>query len=828
MRKLPILFFFCLLTISAQNLEDEIYTALDSFLENPSETAFQKLTNQEKQFQTKLVTKNEHLAFVILQCNKAYHLKEDGRFLSAIDVYENAWQRFNSKELSRYDIIEYCLKPLGNLYIKTNNYSSAEATIKLYISKAEKEKNRHQRIAGIINLCLLYQTIHKHKTVVKIIDQTLQLYEIGKEQKDKLLSIRNNSSLHIGRLSGNFGSNYVQYKQKLLEKEFTKAYFFFKKAKEDVSQSSLGYREQVKWVLEEAQLLLFLNKSEEAKSMLNEVLHSLLPKNSDKDYANLYPESLLIDVFDLKAQLEEDAKLSLRYYDKSFFVEDLLKNQTTTQQSKLFYQVNSRKRSEKCIELSLQEYFKTNDNDMLHKALHYANKGKYHLVNTKRNIEKLRNNNPNDSLLILEKELQLRKENIISKFQGKDSLDIYYSLFSSINRELKNVNQKLANKYPNLHRDSVDVNLIHDKAAEVKATFVMYFYGKSNIYQFIIDAYKVKIHSIELTTQLKEDIIQYIRFFRSPSKINNDVTAYKDLAFKLYKNLELDKLESSSKIALVTDGILSFLPFETLLTEKTETVFFSKMPFLVKEKSITYNFNLLMFLNEDELKEEFTVAGFFPVFKNSEKALLFSEEEAEAIKSNFESTLYYNEDASLMSFVRELNEKDIVHVSTHSENIGISSEAFIDFYDEKLYLNKLYSLNTKANLVVLSACETGVGSVIKGEGPMSLARGFSYIGSENLLFTLWKVNDKSSSEIIGSFYNSLKTRLDVSEANHLAKIEYLNNSNIDNAHKSPYYWGAFVYYGVITPKESSNELLFLFFGVLLLFMIFLQLRKQMK
>jgi CHAT domain-containing protein len=832
MRKLPILFFFCLLTISAQNLEGEIYTALDNFLANPSETALQKLTNQEEQFQNKLVSKKEQLALVILQCNKAYYLKEKGNFLSAIKSYEEAWIRFKSEELTDYDISEFCLKPLGNSYIKTKNYSNAERIIKLYISRAERKRNLEQKIAGIINLCLLYQTIGEHETVIKILEDTIELYNINEVQRAKIEAIKSKSLIFSKNIDNRIKSDYSAYQQKLLQGDYKSAYTFFKKAQLRNTENILSKRDKVKWLLEEAQLLMVLDKKKDSNDRLNQALSVL---NFNDSHNRLYPESLLIDIFDMKAQLTTDVNLSLDFYDKSFYIEGLLKEKTIDQQTQLLYNVKSRKRSEKCIELALHYYEYKQDNNFLVKAFQYANKGKSTLLSRRKKIRKLRDSNPKDSLLILEKQLQTLKEKLISKiskkgqdFYVKDSIEWYQLSFSKVNKDLISINQKLNNKFKVLDTDQVNLSGLKNNAKMLEAAFVTYFFGKNNIYQFIVDENDLKIHTIEITPELKKDIIDYIKLFDSPNTIVNNVDVYTKLAFKLYKSLKFDELTSYSNIGIITDGLLNFVPFETLLTQKTSTLFFKKMPFVIKKQNLVYNFNVDMFSAEENSVNDFEVAGFFPVFNNTPKELLFSKEEAEVIKSNFKSELYLNNKANADNFIKELNSKEVLHISTHSENKGISSEAYIDFYDKKIFLNDLYAFHTKADLVVLSACETGVGSLIKGEGAMSLARGFSYIGAENILFTLWKVNDKSSSEIVKNFYKELRHEESISIANYQAKLEYINNPNIENAYKSPYYWGAFVYYGSLDIQNDSQQLLYVIFSFLLLFIIFLQIRKRIK
>ena len=122
------LFFGCF--VFSQQLEEEIYSATVSFIENQNQASFQILNEKAKIVQTQVSTKGEQLAFVFLQCNKAYYLKNKSSFNKAIIAYEDAWKRYSKYQLSGYDIIEFCLKPLGELYTVSKDYANAENTMR--------------------------------------------------------------------------------------------------------------------------------------------------------------------------------------------------------------------------------------------------------------------------------------------------------------------------------------------------------------------------------------------------------------------------------------------------------------------------------------------------------------------------------------------------------------------------------------------------------------------------------------------------------------------------------------------------------------------------
>jgi len=156
--------------------------------------------------------------------------------------------------------------------------------------------------------------------------------------------------------------------------------------------------------------------------------------------------------------------------------------------------------------------------------------------------------------------------------------------------------------------------------------------------------------------------------------------------------------------------------------------------------------------------------------------------------------------------------------------------ASIKFYDQEVLYSELYHLEMNPDLVVLSACETGIGKLYKAEGAMSVARGFQFAGVQNILFSLWKVNDYTTSVLMDKFYSNVKNGKSYFESTNQAKLDYLADESIPNAKKSPYYWSSFVYYGTLDKKESGNYWIWVsIVGALFILMIiwlFLSFRRR--
>ena len=137
--------------------------------------------------------------------------------------------------------------------------------------------------------------------------------------------------------------------------------------------------------------------------------------------------------------------------------------------------------------------------------------------------------------------------------------------------------------------------------------------------------------------------------------------------------------------------------------------------------------------------------------------------------------------------------------------------------DDFLSLEELFHLRLPAEMVVLSACETGIGKLYRGEGISSLARGFSYAGSRSIITTLWKVNDEATAQIMAQFYQNLDQGISKDESLRLAKLAYLETA--DNLTAHPFYWSGYVPIGNMMPVEGGENdwwwvvLIFILLGV---------------
>jgi CHAT domain-containing protein/Flp pilus assembly protein TadD/flagellar biosynthesis chaperone FliJ len=173
------------------------------------------------------------------------------------------------------------------------------------------------------------------------------------------------------------------------------------------------------------------------------------------------------------------------------------------------------------------------------------------------------------------------------------------------------------------------------------------------------------------------------------------------------------------------------------------------------------------------------------------------------VPENTQKTSAFDFDANLQAATNpQLNQYRIAHFATH----GILNTEFpelsgivLSLVDQNgknvngfLRLNQIFNLKLQADLVVISACQTGLGKEIKGEGLVGLTRGFMYAGSPRLLVSLWKVDDQATAEFMTRFYRlMLGKKLPPAKALREAQLEMQKITKW----KSPYYWAAFTLQG---------------------------------
>jgi CHAT domain-containing protein/Tfp pilus assembly protein PilF len=355
-----------------------------------------------------------------------------------------------------------------------------------------------------------------------------------------------------------------------------------------------------------------------------------------------------------------------------------------------------------------------------------------------------------------------------------------------------------------------------------------YSVGDSSSYLWVITRSDHALFKLPDRKTLLEQV-ETIRFaLQNPEeKISEFFTQAGNYLYeKLIKPAE-PYFSKKSRLIIIPDDILNYLPFEALLTENIvakEKDSYSSLPFLIKKYPVSYvqSASVLKNLLSEKAVENQSVSGNKsliafgdPVYNSGDDSsnsagmsfnrLEYSGKEVETIASYFpkgsaDIFLGMNATEEKVKGKGTLKDYGYVHFAAH----GLIDEKKPDLSsivltrndksgeDGFLRATEIFNLDMNADLVVLSACQTGLGKLVRGEGMVGLTRAFMYAGSPAVMVSLWSVSDISTATLMGEFYkNLLKKNLDKTDALRKAQLAMLKNEKF----AQPFYWAPFVIFG---------------------------------
>lgn len=433
--------------------------------------------------------------------------------------------------------------------------------------------------------------------------------------------------------------------------------------------------------------------------------------------------------------------------------------------------------------------------------------------------------------------LQDKKIEMINSIENK--YPKYYDLkFNSTSVSIATIQKKLLN--------SDSLKLDHN------STMIQYLVGDSYIFVTIINPKNYEMIKIKNDSML----LKYINYFRNGIRFKEYDIHY-EASYKLFQALvkPILKYVKTKNLIIVPDGAMALLPFEALITDnnkekiqnKVNKRVFQKINYLNKKYTIKYCFSsqlAMELVKKISEKRYIDFVGISPVFvanhtagvelKSTQKA---SENNLNLnfVQSNFDSTNAYNSSFSpiasaqfeIIGLQNQFNKKSkiatsylhqfgqesilkmnnikyakILHIATHgmvdASNPELSGLYFANDPTQKedgvLYAGEIYNIQLNADLVVLSACQTGLGKITKGEGLLGLSRSLVFAGAKNIIVSLWSVNDRTTSSLMSKFYKGFVSKKDdIYYTKYLRKAKLKMCRNKETAF--PYYWAPFIHIG---------------------------------
>jgi len=740
----------------------------------------------------------------IAQMVKADILYNKGEYRQALQTYLSLLNLYNSDQLLSQEVLYYSI---GLCYMNINNYDSANYWLQRSITLLSR------RSAMLVNYCCVYSNF---------------LLNAGKPFE--ALSVLEKNYPYVRK---NFGGKnqrlifFLNHRAKVLEKlnKYHESLATYSQIFELITNSTSGtadpflvpHIEQPDFELAneiveamEGKADLISKMAGDNRTLLQSGLQHYLKaaelvesyrKNMrlemDKILYNEFNTRISEKIFRLAIklwQMSESPNLKDYYFQLAFNISNTLKANVLT---------------ENIVENSLKQIAGIPDSVQSKERI--LMQDILVLQNTIR--DEYRQANPNLSLIRNWQTLLV--SNLKTLQEMESSLEAAYPLY----RELK---------YQ--HRRTFTVKELQARLKHGENLISYHWQGKQ-IYLFLINKETARLIQ-PADTNLLQQVEQFRKKLTNPSLEKNyteEFREYMNLAFQLYQTLIAcaSPYFCGNRLIIVPDRQLNYIPFEALISD---TVYrapipdYGLLPYLIYRYNIRYAYSVHLYdLQQRNISPVAKgVWAFSPTYawhgqeKTSKRSAIYRSqlaplpgalEEAREVVSTIGGRVFKGKYATESQFKKHTRQGYILHLAMHTlvddENPMYSKLAFTaendSLNDGLLNAFEIYNLRFSTPMVVLSACNTGYGKMMQGEGLYSLARGFIYAGCPTLLFTLWQISDKPSKSLMQYFYQHIKMGEDIDHALRNAKIQYLHASNASMAH--PYFWAAYC----MTGKNESIQ-----------------------
>lgn len=349
-----------------------------------------------------------------------------------------------------------------------------------------------------------------------------------------------------------------------------------------------------------------------------------------------------------------------------------------------------------------------------------------------------------------------------------------------------------------------------------------YFVSGQEIFLLFITPKKFFLHCIENSEVITERIDNYLDLISQPNSNKNLINkAGQKLFLELFGPVKR-QLHRVKHLVIAPDGNLHYFPFEALIRQING----GKPRYLLETMNISYTPSASAFLNlksrkRQELPPINILAFADPVYNSQLNSSMNPEERKFSLENGFvfdrlpyssnevEGITHFFPDEKNKIYTRQhatediikktdLSQFKIIHFATHgyfNHHRPFRSSLVLTLDDNPredgfLQVQEIYKIKLNADLVVLSACNTAKGRLIKGEGVTGMYRAFLQRGARSVLMSLWNINDKATALLMQHFYKSLSDGNSKTQALRQAKLTMLSQD-----YPSPFYWAPFILTG---------------------------------
>jgi len=787
----------------------------------------QKMGNYDKALSLYLQAKNirekalgkEHPSFAESLNNLALLYKSIGNYDKALPLYIQA-KNIREKALGKeHPLFAQSLNNLGNLHKMMGNYDKA---LPLYLQaksvwRKALGENHPEYSSALINLAGLYRIMEEYDKALLLSTQAknIRAKVFGKAHPSFSLSLNNLAFLY--KSMGNYDKAWEMLRQIVN------------------SQSNLSLSSHFNNAWFDSLMTVSYSSNKHINEVLEALDHIYSLLEQDRSIENARAKQILV------------ADLSNALLAK-------LRKQVSNEQDKLRMLAKSNYWLQKSLKVLYPKQQKQ-------KAFNLSDQNKSVLLLQATKAEKAyRLGRLPDSLVwkdrrLLKKQSQLRAQ-LLEKRKAEE-IDLLREELNRLNQDIDAFGQLIKKEYPKYHKFKYQE--IETKVQDIQtlldeqSALIEYVIGDSVVHIFCVTQSEIvwekTFVATEQLTNYIDDLHQGLSDY--PLIFKDKKTAYKlytKPAHWFYQKLLAPVLKDKNNInnlIIVTDGELGHLPFESFLVEQAPQSLsdYKDLHYLIQDYSISYNYSatlwkenkqatpsknngqlLAMAANYDLKLDSSMTDVRLPTdqwLREKLSSLPAAREEVEMLQENFQGFFAFDTLASEKTVKAKAADYAVLHFAVHGildkERPVLSSLTFSEDNDSLesnfWQAHEISKMDLNADLVVLSACETGYGKFEKGNGIASLARSFMYAGAPSLIVSLWQVNDKATSMIMQNLYQNLADGQAIDEALRQAKLDYIQSANGLTAH--PAFWSPFIQIGKTEPVELKKKGTFMVWGIVM-------------
>jgi CHAT domain-containing protein len=525
---------------------------------------------------------------------------------------------------------------------------------------------------------------------------------------------------------------------------------------------------------------------------------------------------------------------SLAAYRSAFKLADYVEKTYESDESRLFLNDIKYKAHSKPIDVCLRLYELTHEQHYLEEAYFFDQRNKASILAFNLHV-----GGSTGMFSEIGKKAQELKTSITRLSLKESQADS--SQLAEINREISNYEIQLARLQQQLNNDPQyaqiqpsewipSISTLQNKILDNHSAIVSYHLSSKSLVLFVVTSKSFSYHQQPVGEEFVNAIkswVTYLRQVNAGQKYGGD-----SLSAVLYGFLIKPILSITSKcdrLIVIPDDELNYIPFEALKSESND--------YLLQTFSVQYQYStaLLNIQSRTKTNSPTQTLAFAPFVntdpQNRFDALRYSKSEVE----DLEGKIFLGNNATKANFLASANHYKIIHLATHAtaddQSPLYSSIVFFPVGPDssyRLYAQEVYNLRLDSvQLVILSACETGTGQLIRGEGLMSLSRAIAYAGCPNVVTSLWKAEDKTTAFITERLHYYLRKNHSTDKALQEAKLDLIESKAIEPQFKAPSHWAHLIFIGNYQAEERTYWFCWIIVGaVLISTLVFLYLKRK--